>query len=339
MSSFRRVLDSNWFKLALSVVLLTVLFVRTEFGQIWGTIARSEPGWLLLALVGLEISQVMSAVRWWLLAQPLGFDDPFRRYLVYYFSGMYLNLFAPSTVAGDIGRALFLAAGRQRRALALTSVVADRGLGFVALVWVGAGAIVLLPGYPMPHILRLAAWLVPPLTVAAWFWGPLLVVRVLAPRNRWRVLVESELAPYRRSYRLMAGSFALAILFHLVQISTQILIAWSLDLEIPWSYFLIFVPLVNMAGMLPVTMNGVGIREAGYWYFLSRVGTDSEAAIALGLLSSAITLVTGLSGAPVFLLVQQRRPRNSRQESARCPRPGEAQPPDPRNSQPPRSDV
>jgi glycosyltransferase 2 family protein len=308
LTPFRSVLGTPWFKLALSVVLLVVLFVRTEFGQIWGTIARSEPGWLLLALVGLEISQVLSAARWWLLARPLGFNEPFRRYLVYYFSGMYLNLFAPSTVAGDIGRAFFLAGGRQRRALALTSVIADRGLGFVALVWVGAGAVILLPGYPVPRILHLAAWFVPPLTVAAWVWGPLLVVRLLPPGNRWRILVESDLAPYRKDHRLMTGSFALAVLFHLIQIGTQILIAWSLDLTIPWSYFLVFVPVVNIAGMLPITMNGVGVRESGYWYFLSRIGTDSEAAIALGLLSSAITLATGLSGAPVFLFFQPRKP-------------------------------
>jgi len=308
LTPFRSVLGTPWFKLALSVVLLVVLFVRTEFGQIWGTIARSEPGWLVLALIGLEFSQVLSTVRWWLLARPLGFDEPFRRYLVYYFSGMYLNLFAPSTVAGDIGRTLFLAGGRRRRALALTSVIADRGLGSVALVWVGAAAVILLPGYPVPRILRLAAWLVPPLTVVAWLWGPLLAVRFLPPRNRWRTLVEDDLAPYRRDHRLMTGLFALAVLFHVVQVGTQILIAWSLDLAIPWPYFFIFVPVVNMAGMLPITLNGVGIRESGYWYFLSRIGTNSEDAIALGLLSSAITLAMGLTGAPVFLFIQQRKP-------------------------------
>jgi glycosyltransferase 2 family protein len=309
--SFRKVLGSTWFKLTLSVLLLTFLFVRTEFGDIWGAIARAEPGWLFLAFVGLEFSQVLSTVRWWLLARPLGFEEPFRRYLVYYFSGMYLNLFAPSTVAGDIGRTLFLAGGRKRRALALTSVIADRGLGSVALVWVGAAAVLLLPEYPVPRVVRLAAWLVPPLTVAAWFWGPLLVVRLLPPGNRWRTLVEDDLAPYRRDHRLMIGVFALAVLFHVVQVGTQILIAWSLDLTIPWPYFFIFVPVVNTAGMLPISLNGVGVRESGYWYFLSLIGTNGEDAIALGLLSSAITLASGLSGAPVFLFIQQRKPRAS----------------------------
>jgi hypothetical protein len=312
MGSLRRLLGSSLFKLLLSVVLLAILFSRRDLGEIWGTIMQSHLGWLALALIGLEISQVISAVRWWLLARPLGFEEPFRRYLAYYFSGMYLNLFAPSTVAGDIARVLFLARGRNKRALALTSVIADRGLGFVALAWVGALAVVCLPGYPVPHVLRLAAWLVPPLTVAAWLWGPLLAVRVLSPRNRWRILVESELTPYRTDHRLMVGSFVIAVVFHLVQIGTQVLIAWSLDIDIPWSYFLIFVPVVNIAGMLPITMNGVGIRESGYWYFLSRIGTGGEAAIALGLVASAITLVSGLTGAPVFLFSQQQKPRESR---------------------------
>jgi len=311
--SFRKAVGSNWFKLALSVVLLAVLFVRTDLGQIWQTISRSHVGWLLLALAGFELSQALSAVRWWLLARPLGFDEPLRRYVVYYFSGMYLNLFAPSTVAGDIGRTLFLAGGRQRRALALTSVIADRGLGFVALVWVGAVAVILLRGYPVSPLLHLAAWLVPPLTVAAWLWGPLLAVRVFPPANHWRILVEKDLAPYRKDHRMMLVSLAIAVLFHLMQIGTQILIAWALDVDIPWSYFFIFVPVVNIAGMLPITMNGVGIRESGYWYFLSRIGTGGGAAIALGLVSSAIVLVTGLTGAPVFLFFRGQKPEDADQ--------------------------
>jgi len=306
MTWLRKLIGSTVFKLVLSMLLLAVLFSRTDLSQTWDIIARSRFGLLILALLGLEISQVMSAMRWWLLARPLGFQEPFRRYVVYYFSGMYLNLFAPSTVAGDIARALFLDAGSKRRALAATSVLADRGLGFIALVWVGALAIVFQPQYRLPHLLYLAAWLVPPCTVAAWLWGPVLAVRLLPPENRWRTLVQIELAPYRTDHRLLSASFAIAVLFHLVQIGTQILIARSLEIEVTWAYFLIFVPVVNLAGMLPITMNGVGIRESGYWYFLARIGISAEAAIALGLLSSAITLISGLTGLPVFLFQQKK---------------------------------
>lgn len=311
----RTLVSSTWFKLVLSVALLVFLMPKTDIHDLGRVFAKTHLPWLIAAFVGYEISQVMSALRWWLLGRPLGFHDSFSRYLVCYFSGMYLNLFAPSTVAGDVGRALFLAGGR-RRTLAFTSVIADRGIGFIALIWVNAAAILLLPGYPIPRLMRLAAWLVPPATVALWLWGPRLAVSLLPPTNRWRVLVEVELARYWSDARLLAVSFALAVCFHLVQIGTQVLIAWGLGLAIPWAFFLIFVPAANIAGMLPISMSGVGVREALYIYFLSRVGVDREAALALGLLSSAVVLLTGLSSAPVFVLLKSSRSPRPEEEEA-----------------------
>lgn len=295
-------------KLFLSVALLVVLFLETDLGQLQRTLIRAHPGWLLLALLGFELSQALSAVRWRVLARPLGFGEPFTRFLTCYFSGMYLNLFAPSTVAGDIGRALFLAGGRGRRALALSTVVADRALGFVALVWIGAMAVLLMRGFPIPPLLHLAALAIPPLSVAAWWWGPLLAARMFQPGSRWRVLFERDLAPYRKDSRLLFASFALATVFHLLQIGTQVLVAWAVGLDVPWTYFLVFVPVVNILGMLPISLSGIGIREGGYWYFLSLMGVGDESSIALGLLSSAIVLVTGLTGAPVFMFLTSRTP-------------------------------
>jgi hypothetical protein len=306
MSRLRTVIASVWFKLALSAALITVLFVETDFGQLGTALATVHPGWLLLGLLTYLLSQAMSALRWCVLARPLGFTQPFARFFTWYFSGMYLNLFAPSTVAGDVWRALFLAGGKGRRALALTSVIADRGIGFAVIVWIAAAAILLLPGYPLPRPLYWAAWLVPPLTAIAWWAGPLLLVRFFAPGNRWRLMVEHDLAPYRRDHRLLSASVLLACVFHLLQIGSQIAIAWALRLPVAWTFFLIFVPVVNIAGMLPITLSGIGVREAGYVYFLALTHVEREPAIALGLVSSAVVLLTGLTGAPMFLLLPPR---------------------------------
>ena len=120
-----------------------------------------------------------------MLARALGFDEPFGHFFGSYFTGMYMNLFAPSTVAGDIGRALFLG-GQRRKALAFTTVIADRGLGFIVLSWIGAIAIFTQPGYRLPAMLYYGAWIIPPATLLGWLYGPRLVVRLFAPGNHWR---------------------------------------------------------------------------------------------------------------------------------------------------------
>jgi hypothetical protein len=307
VSKVESLVGSRYFKLALSVALLTLLFSRTDLSELRLALFASQPGWVFVAFLGYLFSQVISAYRWNLLARPLGFTESFGRYFHYYFVGMYWNLFAPSTVAGDIGRSILLARGR-RRALAFASVVADRGIGLVALVWVGALAILLVPSYPLPAAVRWGAWLAPVVTVAAWLWGPRLAVRFLPKKSRWRHFVEHELLRYWRDRRVLVAGMLISFVFHTVQVLTQVALARAVGLRVPWYFFFVFVPIVNMAGMAPVSFSGIGVREGGYWYFLSVLGIDRETSIALGLLSSAVVLANGLTGGVVFLLGKERAP-------------------------------
>lgn len=293
--------SSRWFKIGLSVVLLTVLLVKTDLSQLSRAVAKANPWWVLLATVGYVASQLVSCFRWTMLARALGFHEPWGHFFGPYFTGMYMNLFAPSTVAGDIGRALLIG-GQKRKTLAFTTVLADRGLGFIALSWIGALAILAQPGYRLPRLLYYAAWVIPPATVLGWMLGPPLAVRLFSPGNRWREMVERDLAPYWRDVRLLGLTSLVAVLFHGMQIVTQVFLAWGLGIRAPAAFFFVFIPVVNIAGMLPISFSGIGIREYGYMYFLAKIGVARHTAVALGLLSSAVVLVAGLTGGLVFLL-------------------------------------
>jgi glycosyltransferase 2 family protein len=301
----RRALGSRWFKLLLSAALLALLLYETNLPEIGAALSQAHVGWLLLALAGVIASQALSAYRWALLAQAVGFTDPFVRVCTYYFSGMYLNLFGPGTVAGDVGRSFFLAAGR-RRALALTTVVAHRAIGFVALAWLCATAVVFLPDQPLPGLFRWLAALAVPVTIAAWLWGPRLAVRLLPRANRWRVLIEDSLAPYWNDRLLLGISLALGVVVQLLQFGAQMLVAHAIGLRLPAAFFFVVVPVIGALGALPFSLQGIGVREAGYSYYLSQIGVPRESALALGLLSSAVVLASGLSGLPAFLFMRRQ---------------------------------
>lgn len=311
----RKWLSSPWVKLTLSTLLLVVLLRKTDVPDLVTTVARAHTGWVIASFVGYLVSQVVSSVRWTMLARPLGFTDAYSHFFASYFTGMYMNLFAPSTVAGDIGRALFLAGGK-RKALAFTTVIADRGLGFVVLVWIGALAVLLQPGYHLPALLYYGAWVIPPATLLGWLYVPPLAARLLAPGNRWRQLLERDLAPYWTDMRLLGETSVVAGVFHIMQIGTQVLLAWALGIPVPVSFFFIFVPVVNILGMLPISFSGIGIREFGYFYFLKLVGIEPADAVALGLLSSGVVLATGITGGLVFLFWKAQLPTLTNSKAA-----------------------
>jgi len=313
--------SSVWFKLGLSVVLLAVLLYKTDLSQLGRAVAKANSWWVIAALAGYIVSQFVSCVRWTMLARALGFREPFGHFFGSYFTGMYMNLFAPSTVAGDIGRALFLG-GQGRRALAFTTVIADRGLGFVILSWIGAIAIFTQPGYRLPAILYYGAWTIPPATLLGWLCAPRLVARLFPPGNRWRELVEHDLAPYWRDFRLLIETSLVAVVFHTIQVLTQVFLAWALKIKTPVLFFFIFVPVVNILGMLPISFSGIGIREFFYMFFLHKIGVARHTAVALGLLSSVVVLLTGLTGGVVFLLWKVNVPAPSTDVSAPAPAEG-----------------
>ena len=303
----RTLVGSRRFKLLVSAALLGLLLRTTDVGQIRAALAQARLAWVGLAFGAVVASQAVSAYRWALLARAVGFAEPYGRFCAYYFSGMYLNLFGPGTLAGDIGRVVFLAGG-QRRAVAMGTVLADRVIGFIALLWIGAGAIVLLPNQPLPEPCRWLAVLALPLPIVGWLWGPRRFAQWLSPTNVWRARIERELAPYWHDRRLLATALGWSAVVHALQIGAQMLVARALGQRLPWAFFLIVVPLVNAAGTLPISLQGVGLREAGYSYYLPRVGVPRAAALAIGLLTSAIVLAAGLSGWPAFLLLRQRAP-------------------------------
>jgi hypothetical protein len=302
----RAALRSRWFKLVLSAALLAVLLRVTDLREMRAAVAAADPRWLALALLLYVGSQVVSAARWWLLTRAVGFDAPPGRLIAYYFSGVYMNLFAPGTVTGDVGRGLFLAEGR-RRALALTTVVAHRATGFVALVWVAALGIVSVRALPIRSGLRWLAALAVPLTLAGWVVGPRLAARLLPAVHPWRRLIERELAPYWHDRRLLAASLAWAALTHVMQIGGQLAVSRALGLTLPFTFFWVVAPLLNAGSTLPFTFNGIGLREAGYWYALSGSSVGNAPAIGIGLLTSAVVLATGLCGLPFFLLWRPQR--------------------------------
>ena len=296
----RAMLGSRAIKLALSAALLAALVRVTDVSAMRVALVNADWRWVGLALGLNLLSQGVASYRWWLLTRAVGFDASLASITAYYFSGMYLNLFGPGTVAGDVGRALFLADGR-RRALALTTVVAHRAIGLVGLVWVGALGIVLVHSLPLPLAARVLAALAVPATLLGWLAGPRLAARLLPPQHKWRILIQRDLAPYWHDRRLLAVSLVWAAVVHGLQISAQVSASRALGLALPWSYFWVLVPLLNIGTTLPLSWSGIGVRETGYWYALSQLGVSEVSGFAVGLLCSVVVLLTGLCGLPFFL--------------------------------------
>lgn len=309
-------------KLLISAGLIGYFLSRIHIERFLQTFASANLAYIALALGVYLVAQGIAAVRWATLARPLGIKTPFKDLIQYYLIGMFFNLFAPSTVGGDVTRVYYLvkdeeaqAKGRPVTTLhAAMSVLMDRAIGMVVLVWLGALGLLLFPNYAVPQTARTATFLL----ALGLLVGALLtpVLKRFLPEDGHQIAVKLRLA--LRSYRLHWGALLIAALLsltvHLIQAWMHTVMGRALDLEVPFSFCLIVYPLVGTFAAIPISLNGLGLREGGYIFLLAVIGIGTEQGIAFGLLLFLIVALDSLLGGLLFLF--QRKPRQIEQPEA-----------------------
>jgi len=299
-----------WFvfaiKLTAGVSLVAFLLWHYDLRSTFQLIQRERPI-LFFATVALYVAgQMMSAFRWQLLAGLNGLGGRYSEYLAYYFIGMFTNVFVPGLIGGDALRALYLGRRHQRIGQAFASVMADRGIGLITLFWLAAVAALCTIRVRLPaSVLRvtLAAGGVSLLTYLA---GPL-VANWASRRNRINRLL-APMIPYLCRPIALMPAIALSALLQLSLAACQYLLAIGLGLDTALATFVLIVPITNVIASLPVTINGLGMREAGYLVLLGMAGVSKEQAVALSILYFAATLAGGFTGVFAFLTTPMPRP-------------------------------
>ena len=78
-------------------------------------------------------------------------------------------------------------------------------------------------------------------------------------------------------------------------------VVYALNIPVTASDLAVIVPLSVVVQMLPVSVNGFGVREATFSFYFTRVGLPIESAVLLSLVAAGITMLHSLSGAAVYV--------------------------------------
>jgi uncharacterized membrane protein YbhN (UPF0104 family) len=106
----------------------------------------------------------------------------------------------------------------------------------------------------------------------------------------------------------------LSSVVHFMQSAMHVLLSHALGFDMPWSYGLILYPLVGLFSALPLSVNGIGLRENGFLFLLRHIGVSSEKAVAFGLLWFLVVALDSIIGGVVYILRRKRRPAEAVRE-------------------------
>jgi uncharacterized membrane protein YbhN (UPF0104 family) len=215
---------------------------------------------------------------------------------------MFTNIFVPGLVGGDALRALYLGRRHGRMAESFASVIADRGAGLIGLVWFAALVSLLITRVQLPPSVLRVTLAVTALSLAAYLAGPLIASYAVRVKRLNSVL--SPLAPYLRRPTCLLPALALSVALQFFFAFCQYMLGIALGLQIPLTIFLLTVPISNVIASIPISINGLGLREASYIVLMGIAGVSKNEAIALSIsYFAATTLAGGLAGIIPFMLI------------------------------------
>jgi uncharacterized membrane protein YbhN (UPF0104 family) len=284
----------------LGVAVVGLLLWHYDARPVFRILARERPANFAAAFAIFLAGQVMSAYRWQLIAAIVKVRGRFIEFLAYYFIGMFTNLFIPGMVGGDSARALYLGRRHDRMGESFASVIADRGFGLLALFWLAALAAIFVNYAPLPPSVITPTIAVGAISFAGFLASPLIARLIpLMPRPLRRA--GEFVAPFLHRPAALVPAIVLSLILQVSLAVCQYLLAAGLGMTTPLSLFLLCVPIANVFASLPLTLNGLGVRESAYLVLFGMAGMPKNDAIALGLLWFAATMLAGMTGAISFL--------------------------------------
>lgn len=271
----------------------------------------NKGAWFALAAAFLGPFAIL-ALRWWLLLRGHGFEVSYGRIFLVNYAGIFFNNLLPGGVGGDLTKAILATAGEERKAAVVGTVLLDRVIGLVVLIFLGAACLTPFAGSFQD---RRVVWIVYGLAAAvvlgyAVYFNPLLR-RLLPGRLPFRSTLsqlDGVFRSAREKRRLMATTAALSGVSQVV----SILIIWGLARALglnqtPLWQFFVFEPIIFIVTALPISVGGWGVQEGTYALLFGTFGgMDPNQAVALSVLVKLSMLLASVPGGVLFALGASR---------------------------------
>ena len=313
-------------KVVVSLGLLAYLVHRAGWAGMMAVFRSADTAGLALALLVYLATVVLISWRWQILLASQKVGISFGRLVRLYFIGFFFNNFLPTSIGGDIYRVLGAGRHSGRRATVAASVLVERLMGMLAVSTLAILAAVVV-------VRQLAdggvQWLtlgfgVIMLTLMAVFFHRRtfgLAERLTRRISLWglegkllRLYDALNMFKQRRSALLMV--FFLSLAYQLLIVLFSFLVGRALGLAIPLRYFLLCVPFTVIISLVPISINGLGVRESGYVFLLAKIGYSGSQAVSLSLLIYGLSLLASVVGGIAYM-TQGSWPEAARRSAAR----------------------
>ncbi len=287
-------------KILISGALLYIFFKQVDIKSVGNILKHTDLRFFILSFL-VYASLLLVSTKRWALFLPGGLK--YSKLVSLYFIGSFFNTLLPGVVSGDALKAFYLYkhTGKGTGGTSLASVFMDRYMGLTAMIFIGFFAYVF--GYHYMEKTGMVWWAIPSFagafllgSIALWTinWG-----KIKALNSFYTPLME-----YKKEKKIIYMGLLYGFIIQIIGITCVYILSFSINLNLPIIYFFIFVPIINVAAAIPISVfGGSGVREAGFVILFGSIGVPKEDALSLSLLLFAIMCLISLIGGIEYLRV------------------------------------
>ncbi|MBU4345943.1 MAG: flippase-like domain-containing protein [Candidatus Omnitrophica bacterium] len=330
MKAFKKIFFA-FLRVGISIILLIFLFKQVDNKSLLEIIKNADKFLLVSVFFIFCFTYLLALLRWEMLLKAAQIHLSLKRIIISFSGGLFFNLFLPTAVGGDLVRSLDLSTHTKRPREVIATVLLDRLSGYVALVLVALLAL----GFGW-RFLQDRSVLIPVFIITALLASILLVLfnRFLYSKinkllhsptaGRIREAIKNlhhEMHIFRHHKDILVDNLIFSLVIQILGPVTFYLIALSLGLKINIIYFFIFVPIISAISLLPISIGGLGLRDASIVFFFAKTGVGQDLALAMSLLYFSFILIYGILGGFIYVLAIHHRRIQRHKPPAVLPRP------------------
>jgi len=303
-------------KVLITALLFLNVFRKIDFHQFGATLRNARLDILVISFFVLWIGHYICIYRWRMLMRPLMPVLTLTRLFGIYCIGLFFNLTFPTVVGGDVVKMYYAGRPSKSYAQSFAATFLDRDAGMLAMMIIASGAIlaypVVVPGIPVSLIVwsAFATFILGNIGIFSPYFHRLLtglLRRLHLSRIATKVDTISNAFQIMGQHKsVLIWSLAISFLNQLLVIANTWIMAFGLGIHVSFSNVLIFVPVITLISMIPISLNGMGLREYAFLSLFGGIGILPASCIALGVLTSITIVLTSLPGGIVYVFLRNR---------------------------------
>ena len=304
-------------KFGVSFGLIALMLLRSDFQAFRTELNEANLLYFGAALFVTAFNMLVRSYKWQLLLKVQGAKISLTKLQSLNYMSLFFNNLFLGSIGGDVFRVHSAIGYSKTKGGAAASVIMERATGLtIALLLV----IVLGVAFLFTSQSVATAWqLVGGFAFGAAIMGGVVVAFRLASNvaglpmldkipNIKNLIEESKasIREYTNHREVVIASLGLSLLYHIGNSVTFYFFALAANADVSVLPFLFIAPLVALLVMIPISVNGLGIQEGSYVFYLEQIGVAGPAALLAAVFSRATLLILGLFGGLLFLTYKDR---------------------------------